>query len=84
MESQTKRVEQRGRGVRWEAVETASLQDVRIFLMPSDMAGIYNSSGGLTRPAVAHTVPKLKLCSIEGTLGKDKTLQVSKNIISFS
>lgn len=34
---------------------TASLQDVRIFLMPYDMAGIYNSEGEL---AVAHNVPE--------------------------
>lgn len=48
------------RGVRWEGAETltASLQDVRIFLMPSDIAGIYNSRAELTGLAVAHTGPK--------------------------
>ena len=51
------------RGVRWEGVETltALLQNVRIFLMPSDMAGIYNSRRELTRPGVARTVPKSQL-----------------------
>lgn len=51
-----------GRGVE---TLTASLKDVRIFLMPSDMAGIYNSGGELT---LAHTVPKLQP---HGTLGKN-------------
>lgn len=64
------------RGVRWEGVETltASLQDVRIFLMPSDIAGIYNSRGELTRLAVAHTVPKSQLHIFRGNSGKNTKL----------
>lgn len=65
---------------------TASLQDVRIFLMPSDVAGIYNSGGELTRLAVAHAVPRLQpLTALEGTLGKRmKLYKHLKSIISFS
>lgn len=56
-------VREQGRGAEGGRVETltASIQDVRIFLMPSDMAGIYNRGGELTRPAVTHSVPKLQL-----------------------
>lgn len=65
--------------MRWEGVETptASLRNVRIFLMPSDIAGIYNSRGELTRLAAAHTVPKSQLHIFRGNSGKN-TKQVSK------
>lgn len=68
---------------------TASLQDVRISLMPSDMAGIYNSRGELTRPAVAHTVPKSQLHCFRRNSGKlHKHLKLSlvslKDTIKYS
>lgn len=80
--------------MRWEGVVTltASLQDVRIFLMPSDMAGIYNSRGELTRLAVARTVPKSRFHCFRRNSGKrtklDKHLKTSlvslKDTIKYS
>lgn len=57
----------------------ALLQDVRIFLMSSDMAGIYNNRRKLTRLAVAHAalLPSYRSRVSEGMLG---TLDASKNI----
>lgn len=42
--------------------------------MPSDMAGIYNSRGDPTRPAVAHTVPKSQLHCFRRNSGKSRKL----------
>lgn len=44
-------VSDQGGGAKWAGVETlaASLQDVRIFLMPSDVAGIYSGGGELEK-----------------------------------
>lgn len=38
--------------------------------MPSDVAGIYNSGGELTRPAVVHSVPKLQIHCFRRNSGK--------------
>lgn len=56
---------------------TASLQDVRIFLMLSDMVGIYSGRAELKRLAGA---PSYGFAALQGTLG---TREASKNIISF-
>lgn len=53
---------------------TASLQDVRIFLMLSDKAGIYNSGAELKRLAVAHTVPKLQLHCFTRNSGNSRSI----------
>lgn len=59
-----------------EGVETltASLQDIRILLMPSDTTGIYSSRGEPTRMPVAWTVPKFHLQKETKKLWSSKTV----------
>lgn len=56
--------------------------DVRIFLMPSDMVGIYNGGGALTRPAEACAAHKSQH---QRELWESyKAQQVSKKVVSFT
>lgn len=59
-----------GRGVE---TLTASLKDVRIFLMPSDMAGIYNSGGELD------TGPHCSQVTASRNSGKKNSRGISKH-----